>query len=111
VPSREPVGEAFEHVVEAVGKVADLPTDVLEQPDALLAHRRPHLGCLGDSLDELLRLVACQHPLPDAVHELRVERLDDGSLQPRACPRPLERLHQGRALEYAEQRPLQPPRS
>ena len=88
------------------GQLADRAADVLEQADALGADRGPHLGRLGDPLDQLLGLLAGQQPAPDLVDQLAVHRLEQRPLDRVALQRPLHRLFDDRALQNPRHRPL-----
>ncbi len=92
--------------VEPVRDPPDLAADVLQQAEALLGDRSPDLRRLGDALDELLRLVAFQQPVPDLVDQRAVERVDRRPLHRRAREQPLDRLLDGRPFEHPDQRAL-----
>ena len=93
-------------VVEAARHVADRAADVLDQARALGADRGPHLGRLGDPLDQLLRLLAGQQPAPDLVDQLAVHRLEQRPLDRLALKCPLHRLFDDRAFQHPRHRPL-----
>ena len=101
-----PTHEALETVVEAAGDLADLAPDVAQQADALRGDRGPELGRLGDPLDQLLRLVRSQQPVPDVVDQLGVKHLDSRPLDGRARQGALEGVLRRLALEHADDRPL-----
>ncbi len=98
--------DPLEAVVEAAGDAADGAADVLDQPHPLGADRRPHLGRLGDPLDQLLGLLGGQQPPPDLVDQLAVHRLQQRPLDGVALQRPLHGLFDNRALQDPRHRPL-----
>ncbi len=77
-----------------------------EQADALGADRRPHLGRLGDPLDQLLGLLAGEQAAPDLVDQLAVQRLEQRVLDRVALERALHRLFDHRPLQHPGHRPL-----
>src|SRR5205823_271442 len=92
---------------EPPGDAAELAPEVLDQAGPLGRHRGADLGRLGDPFDELLRLIACQEPLPEAIEELAVQPTRERSLggwSPESSGhgvlelRPLQDAHQ-RSLE------------
>ena len=99
-------GHPLDPVVEPARDLAKLAAEVLDQADALGRHRRPHLGRLGDPLDQPLRLVARQEPGPQVVELLAVERPGQRLLDGGLSQRPRQRLLELRPLQDPHQRPL-----
>jgi hypothetical protein len=83
-PEQDRPHHALERVVEPARDPAHFPRDVLEQPGALRRDRLADLRRLGDSLDEPLRLVAREQPLPRLVDRFALERAFHGPVDDRA---------------------------
>ena len=84
-PAEEPADRSLEEPVDGGGGPRDLAAEVGDQADALGGERHADLRCLGDPLDEHLRLVAGEDVLPDAIGDLAVDRPPRSS--PRGAPR------------------------
>ena len=103
---RDPPHDPLDRTVGRARDLPDLAPDVVQEPDALGGDCGAHLGRLGDPLDELLRLVAREQPLPHCVDELAVEGVDQRPLDRRAVERAAHRLLDGRPLEDSHESTL-----
>ncbi len=105
-PGDHPARQPLQSRVDAVGEARHLAADVGDQPDPLGGDRGPHLGRLGDPLDQLLGLITRQQPSPDLVDQLAVQRLDHRLLQRLALQGALHRLLHRGTFQDPGQRPL-----